>query len=139
MKFQFITLLLTITFTLSSQTYAQSDKKPSLCSDDILAKINNDQNLIDPTAYMLPNEDEAETLKQKRMKIAGYSILSGMVGGGSFLAIWGGIKAKKAGEEFNDSYFREKRYSNYLFTGVMATGIGLSASIPLILRGHKKK
>lgn len=139
MKFRFIILLLTINFILSNQTYAQTDIKPSLCSDDILAKINSTQNTIDPMAYTLPEEDEAETLKQKRMKIAGYSILSGMVGGGSFLAIWGGIKAKKAGEEFNDSYFREKRYSNYLFTGVMATGIGLSASIPLVVRGHKRK
>jgi hypothetical protein len=139
MKFQFIILLLITNFTLNNQGFSQTDNKPSLCSDDILAKINNTQNVIDPLAYSQPGDNETETLKQKRMKIAGYSILSGMVGGGSFLAIWGGIKAKKAGEKFNENYFREKKYSNYLFTGVMATGIGLSASIPLIVRGHKKK
>lgn len=138
MKYLGFILITLFSIINNSNLHAQSNEKSSLFSAD---EVNKSDNLpeVSPMAYQQLEEDNIETLKRKRLKIAGYTILTGLVGSGTILGIWGGVKAKKAGEIFGEKYYRDKRYSNYLFTGMMTTTVGLSASIPLLLKSRKKK
>ncbi len=112
-----------------------SDQSSILLSKDINENFTDFS--FNKQSFLL-EEEKANDKKRKYMKIAGYSLLSVVALGGGMTS-FGLIKMKRRNENFSTQVDDQVSGSDITLMGTIIGTLGLSTSLPLILKSRKKK